>query len=82
MLAPTVNKAIPGFLGIWEKGIYIRGTKTILGNREHKEQSFEFWVLGERANLFKGKREQVHPPPRSALLTTLPPSNSQRLRCL
>ena len=40
-----------------------RGTKTILENREHKNQIFDFRGTGEQANLFQGTREQDPPPP-------------------
>ena len=58
-----------GFGGTGVKGIYFRGTgeqrpnfegsrgtKTILGNREHKKQIFEFWRTGEQANVFQGNK--------------------------
>ena len=39
-----------------------RGTKTILGNREHKKTFFfDYKGTGEQANLFQGTREHVHP---------------------
>ena len=33
-----------------------RGTKTILGNREHKKTNFRFFGTGEQANLFQGNK--------------------------
>ena len=33
-----------------------RGTKTILGNREHKKTNLDFWGTGEQANLFQGNK--------------------------
>ena len=33
-----------------------RGTKTILGNKEHKIFCFDFWRTGEQANLFQGNK--------------------------
>ena len=33
-----------------------RGTKTILGNREHRKQFFDFFGTKEQANLFQGKK--------------------------
>ena len=60
------NKALPGVLGTLEKGHLFqgkrgqrpifegnRGTKTILGNREHRKQIF----VREKANLFQRKKE-------------------------
>ena len=63
------------FRGTGEKGIYFRGTgkqrpnfegnmgtKTILGNREHKKTKFRFF--GEQGNkpiYFRGTREQIPP---------------------
>ena len=38
-----------------------RGTKTILGNREHKKTNFRF--LGNKPIYFRGTREKVVPPP-------------------
>ena len=41
-----------------------RGTKTILGNKEHKKTNFRF--LGSRGTNkfnFRGTKKQVHPPP-------------------
>ena len=47
------NKAfISGEQG--NKGQILRGTKTILGNREHKKTNFRFWGTGEQANIFQG----------------------------
>ena len=49
----------------WNKGQILRGTKTILGNREHKENTFS--IFGEQGNTpiyFRRAREQV--PPRRA----------------
>ena len=43
-----------------------RGTKTILGNREHKKTKFQFLGTGEQANLFqgyKGTGAPFPPPP-------------------
>ena len=34
----------------------MRGTKTILGNREHRKHIFDFWGTGEQANLFQGNK--------------------------
>ena len=60
--------------GFGEQGIYFRGTgeqrpnfegnrgtKTILGNREHKKTNFRF--LGNKPIYFRGTREQEPPPP-------------------
>ena len=39
-----------------------RGTKTILGNREHKKTNFRFfWETGEQANLFQGNKGTGNP---------------------
>ena len=66
----TISQALPGGggggLGTGENGIYFKGnkgqilmgTKTLLGNREHKKTNFRFWGIGEQANLF-----HVYPPP-------------------
>ena len=58
-----------GFWGTGEQGLLFqgntgtkanfegnRGTKTILGNREHRKQIFDFWGTGEQANLFQGNK--------------------------
>ena len=71
-------KALPGVLarGTGESGIYFRGaweqrphfewnrgTKTILGNREHiKKTNFRFLGTGEQANLFQGNRYPLGGP--------------------
>ena len=68
------NEALSGVLG--NKAIYFRGTgeqmpifegnwgtKTILGNREHRKQIFDFWGTGEQANLFQGNKGTGTPPP-------------------
>ena len=42
-----------------------RGTKTILGNREHKKTHFWYWILGNRGTsyfYYRGTREEVLPP--------------------
>ena len=45
-----------------------RGTKTILGNREHKETNFRlFWEQGNKPIYFRGTREQVPPFGRASL---------------
>ena len=47
-----------------DKGQILRGTKTILRNREHEKTNVQF--LGEQGNkpiYFRGTREQVPPPP-------------------
>ena len=33
-----------------------RGTKIILGNREHRKQIFDFWGTREQANLLEGNK--------------------------
>ena len=65
------NEALPGVLGNSGKGFYFRGrgigeqrtnfegnrgTKTILGNREHKKTNFDFWGTWEQAYLFQGNK--------------------------
>ena len=58
-----------GFWGTGENGIYFRGTgeqrpnfegnrgtKTILGNREHNKTNFQFLGNREQANLFQGNK--------------------------
>ena len=61
------DEALPGVLGNRGKRVFIsgeqgnkgqilRGTKTILGNREHKKTNFDFWGTGEQANLFQGNK--------------------------
>ena len=40
-----------------------RGTKTILGNREHRKQFSIFGEQGNKPIYFSRTREQVHPPP-------------------
>ena len=63
----AIVEALPGVLGDrgtrefisgeqGNKGQILRGTKTILGNREHKKQMFDFLGTGEQANLFQGKK--------------------------
>ena len=42
-----------------------RGAKTILGNREHKKQIFDFWGTGEQANLFQGNKGTGNTPGRA-----------------
>ena len=55
------------FRGTWEQMPHFkgnRGTKTILGNRDHKKTNFRF--LGNRGTsqfISGGTREQVPPPP-------------------
>ena len=47
-----------------DKGQILRGTRTILRNREHEKTNVQF--LGEQGNkpiYFRGTREQVPPPP-------------------
>ena len=44
-----------------------RGTKAILGNREHRKQIFNFWGTGEQANLFQGNKGTGTPPGRASL---------------
>ena len=39
------------------------GTKTILGNREHRKQIFDFWGTGEQAHLFQGNKGTGTPLP-------------------
>ena len=69
-----MNEALPGVLGNrgtrafisgeqGNKGQILRGTKTILGNREHRKQIFGFWGTGEQANLFQGNKGIGTPPP-------------------
>ena len=41
----------------------LRGTKTILGNMEHKKTIFDFWGTGEQANLFQGTKGIGTPHP-------------------
>ena len=43
------------------------GTKTILGNREHKKTIFHFWGTGEQANLFRESKGTGTPPPPSSV---------------
>ena len=70
-----------GFGEQWNKGIYFRGTwdqrpnfegnretKTILGNREHRKQIFDFGGTGEQANLFQGNKGTGTPPPWEGLM--------------
>ena len=65
-----------GYWGIGEKGYLFqgneeqrsnfegnRGTKTILGNREHKKTHFRFLGKDEQANLFQGNKGTGTPPP-------------------
>ena len=63
------NEALPGVLGNrgkrtlikWEQRPILRGTKTILGNREHKKASFQF--LGSRgtSQFISGNKETGTP---------------------
>ena len=71
------NEALPGVLGNrgtrafisgeqGNKGQILRGTNTILGNREHKKQVFNFCGTGEQAHLFqrnKGTGTPLGEPP-------------------
>ena len=75
-----------GFWRTGKKGIYFRGTgeqrpnfegnrgtKTILGNREHKK-IFDFWGTGEQVNLFQGNKGTGTPPPhtgRASIIGTI-----------
>ena len=43
------------------KGLNMRGTKAIWGNREYKKARFWFWGTEEKRNLFQGNKEQVPP---------------------
>ena len=45
-----------------------RGTKTIMGNREHRKQIFDFGGTGEQANLFQGNKGTLTPPGRASLI--------------
>ena len=62
-----IDEALPGVLGNrgtrafisgeqGNKGQILRGTKTILGKREHRKQIFDFWGTEEQANLFQGNK--------------------------
>ena len=44
-----------------------RGTKTILGSREHRKQISDFWGTGEQANFFKANKGTGTPPGRASL---------------
>ena len=44
-----------------KKGQFLRGTETILGNRECKKTKFE--GTEEQANLFQWNKERCTPPP-------------------
>ena len=46
------------------KGHILRGTKTILGNREYKKTKFE--GTEEQTNLFQRNKETCTPPPERA----------------
>ena len=56
------NKGIY-FKGTGEQRLNFEGTKTILGNREHRKQIFDFWGTGEQAILFQGNKRTTTPPP-------------------
>ena len=45
-----------------------RGTKTILGNREHRKQFFNFGGTWEQANLFQENKGTGNPPGRASLV--------------
>ena len=45
-----------------------KGTKSILGNSEHKKINFNFWEQGNKPIYFRGTREQV--PPWEGLFNT------------
>ena len=45
------------------EGQILKGTKTILGNREHRKQIFNFGEQENKPIYFRVTREQVHPPP-------------------
>ena len=66
-LSDCTDEALPGVLGNrgnmsfisgeqGNKGQLLRGTMTILGNREYKKTIFDFWGTGEQANLFQGNK--------------------------
>ena len=65
----STSEALRGFEQQGKQGIYFRGTgeqrpnfegnrgtKTMLGNREHEKTNFRFWKTGEQANLFQGNK--------------------------
>ena len=71
---PTYE-ALPGVWGTGEKGIYFRGTgeqrsncegnrgtKTILGNREHKKTNFRFWGNRGTSQFISGEQGNRYPP--------------------
>ena len=43
-----------------------RGTKAILGNREHRKSRFWFWGTGDKGHLFQGNKGTGTPPPPKA----------------
>ena len=45
-----------------------RGIKTILWNREHKKQIFDFWGTGEQTNLFQGNKGTGTPNGRASFV--------------
>ena len=70
VLCEIITEALPGVL--WNRGTKEersknegnRGTKAILGNREHRKS--KILILGDKAIYFMGTREQVPPTPRRA----------------
>ena len=71
---PVKSEALPGVLG--NKGIYFRetgeqrpnfegnrGTKTILGNREHKKTNFRFLGNMGTSQFISGEQGNKYPPP-------------------
>ena len=70
-----------GFGEQGKRGIYFRGTgeqrpnfegnmgtKTIMGNREHKKAIFILWGTGEQSNLFKGNKGTGTRPGRASYM--------------
>ena len=79
LISKNINEALPGVLGNRGNRAFIsgeqrpnfegnRGTKTILGNREHKKTNFRF--LGNRgtSQFISGEQGNRYPPGRASLI--------------
>ena len=76
----NINDALPGVWGNRGKRVFIsgeqgnkdsnfevnRGTKTILGNREHKKQSFDFFGNRGTSQFISGEQGNRYPPGRAS----------------